>query len=80
MPIQIEKASDVIVKIGAAEFAERFHIIEGVWKHIQDPDGTFSMCMGMKMRMGRGVVKILRLKKVTQYFHPLISGTVDLFD
>ena len=38
---KIEKASDVIVKIGAAGVCRTdLHIIEGVWKHIQDPDGT----------------------------------------
>ena len=34
---RIEKASDVIVKIGAAGVCRTdLHIIEGVWKHITD--------------------------------------------
>ena len=43
---KIEKASDVIVKIGAAGVCRTdLHIIEGVWKHIQDPDGTLLPCV-----------------------------------
>ena len=43
---KIEKASDVIVKIGAAGVCRTdLHIIEGVWKHIQDPDGELLPCV-----------------------------------
>ena len=43
---KIEKASDVIVKIGAAGVCRTdLQIIEGVWKHIQDPDGTLLPCV-----------------------------------
>ena len=35
---KLEKSSDVIVKIGAAGVCRTdLHIVEGVWKHIQDP-------------------------------------------
>ena len=43
---KIEKASDVIVKIGAAGVCRTdLHIIEGVWKHIQDPEGKLLPCV-----------------------------------
>ena len=37
---KLEKSSDVIVKIGAAGVCRTdLHIVEGAWKHIQDPKG-----------------------------------------
>ena len=45
---KIEKASDVIVKIGAAGVCRTdLHIIEGVWKHITDQNNDLlPMVMG----------------------------------
>ncbi len=44
---KIEKSSDVIVKIGAAGVCRTdLHIIEGVWRHIQDPDNKLLPVMG----------------------------------
>ena len=43
---KIEKSSDVIVKIGAAGVCRTdLHIIEGVWRHIQDPDNKLLPCV-----------------------------------
>ena len=43
---KLEKSSDVIVKIGAAGVCRTdLHIIEGVWKHIQDPDDKLLPCV-----------------------------------
>jgi NAD+-dependent secondary alcohol dehydrogenase Adh1 len=43
---KIEKSSDVIVKIGAAGVCRTdLHIIEGVWRHIQDPDNKLLPCI-----------------------------------
>ena len=43
---KIEKASDVIVKIGAAGVCRTdLHIIEGEWRHIQDPDDKLLPCV-----------------------------------
>ena len=43
---KLEKSSDVIVKVGAAGVCRTdLHIIEGVWKHIQDPDDKLLPCV-----------------------------------
>ena len=43
---KLEKSSDVIVKIGAAGVCRTdLHIIEGAWKHIQDPDDKLLPCV-----------------------------------
>ena len=43
---KIEKATDVIVRIGAAGVCRTdLHIIEGVWRHIQDPDDQLLPCV-----------------------------------
>jgi len=43
---KIEKASDVIVRIGAAGVCRTdLHIIEGAWRHIQDPDDQLLPCV-----------------------------------
>jgi NAD+-dependent secondary alcohol dehydrogenase Adh1 len=51
---KLEKSSDVIVKIGAAGVCRTdLHIVEGVWKHIQDPDDNYYLWLwGMKMQAG----------------------------
>ena len=51
---KLEKSSDVIVKIGAAGVCRTdLHIVEGVWKHIQDPEGIYYLWLwGMKMLDG----------------------------
>ena len=46
LQLLLEKSSDVIVKIGAAGVCRTdLHIIEGVWKHIQDPDDKLLPCV-----------------------------------
>ena len=77
---KIEKASDVIVKIGAAGVCRTdLHIIEGVWKHIQDPDGTLLPCVmghenaGWIEDVGKDVTDFKKGDPVI--LHPLISGT-----
>ena len=43
---KLEKASDVIVKIGAAGVCRTdLHVIEGEWRHIQDPDDKLLPCV-----------------------------------
>ena len=43
---KIDKASDVIVKIGAAGVCRTdLHVIEGEWRHIQDPDDKLLPCV-----------------------------------
>jgi NAD+-dependent secondary alcohol dehydrogenase Adh1 len=51
---KLEKSSDVIVKIGAAGVCRTdLHIVEGVWKHIQDPKEIYYLWLwGMKMQAG----------------------------
>ena len=75
---KIEKASDVIVKIGAAGVCRTdLHIIEGVWKHIQDPDGKLLPCVmghenaGWIEDVGKDVTDFK--KGDTVILHPLIS-------
>ena len=77
---KIEKASDVIVKIGAAGVCRTdLHIIEGVWKHIQDPDGKLLPCVmghenaGWIEDVGKDVTEFKKGDPVI--LHPLISGT-----
>ena len=77
---KLEKSSDVIVKIGAAGVCRTdLHIIEGVWKHIQDPDGTLLPCVmghenaGWIEEVGKDVTNFKKGDPVI--LHPLISGT-----
>ena len=77
---KIEKASDVIVKIGAAGVCRTdLHIIEGVWKHIQDPEGKLLPCVmghenaGWIEDVGKDVTEFKKGDPVI--LHPLISGT-----
>ena len=77
---KIEKASDVIVKIGAAGVCRTdLHIIEGVWKHIQDPDDKLLPCVmghenaGWIEEVGKDVTNFKKGDQVI--LHPLISGT-----
>ena len=43
---EIDKASDVIIKIGAAGVCRTdLHVIEGEWRHIQDPDDKLLPCV-----------------------------------
>ena len=76
----IEKSSDVIVKIGAAGVCRTdLHIIEGVWRHIQDPDNTLLPCVmghenaGWIEEVGPDVTNFKVGDPVI--LHPLISGT-----
>ncbi len=67
---KIEKASDVIVKIGAAGVCRTdLHIIEGVWKHIQIQMDFVAMCMDMRCRWVESRYDVLNIKKVTQLFY-----------
>ena len=77
---KLEKSSDVIVKIGAAGVCRTdLHIIEGVWKHIQDPDGDLLPCVmghenaGWIEEVGKDVTNFKKGDPVI--LHPLISGT-----
>ena len=77
---KIEKSSDVIVKIGAAGVCRTdLHIIEGVWKHIQDPDDKLLPCVmghenaGWVEEVGKDVTNFKKGDQVI--LHPLISGT-----
>ena len=77
---KIEKSSDVIVKIGAAGVCRTdLHIIEGVWRHIQDPDDTLLPCVmghenaGWIEEVGPDVTNFKVGDPVI--LHPLISGT-----
>ena len=77
---KLEKSSDVIVKIGAAGVCRTdLHIIEGVWKHIQDPDGDLLPCVmghenaGWVEEVGKDVTNFKKGDPVI--LHPLISGT-----
>ena len=77
---QIEKASDVIVKIGAAGVCRTdLHIVEGVWRHIQDPDDTLLPCVmghenaGWIEEIGSDNTGFKVGDPVI--LHPLISGT-----
>jgi len=77
---QIEKASDVIVNIGAAGVCRTdLHIIEGVWRHIQDPEGKLLPCVmghenaGWVEEVGKDVTGFSKGDPVI--LHPLISGT-----
>jgi len=77
---EIEKSSDVIVKIGAAGVCRTdLHIIEGVWRHIQDPDNKLLPCVmghenaGWIEEVGKDVTGFKKGDAVI--LHPLISGT-----
>ena len=77
---KLEKSSDVIVKVGAAGVCRTdLHIIEGVWKHIQDPDGKLLPCVmghenaGLVEEVGKDVTTFKKGDPVI--LHPLISGT-----
>ena len=77
---KIEKSSDVIVKIGAAGVCRTdLHIIEGVWRHIQDPDNKLLPCImghenaGWVEEVGADVTTFKKGDAVI--LHPLISGT-----
>lgn len=77
---KIEKSSDVIVKIGAAGVCRTdLHIIEGVWRHIQDPDNKLLPCVmghenaGWIEEVGSDVSNFKKGDAVI--LHPLISGT-----
>ena len=77
---KIEKSSDVIVKIGAAGVCRTdLHIIEGVWRHIQDPDNNLLPCVmghenaGWIEEIGSDVTNFKKGDAVI--LHPLISGT-----
>ncbi|MDA8603703.1 NAD(P)-dependent alcohol dehydrogenase [Alphaproteobacteria bacterium] len=77
---KIVKSSDVIVKIGAAGVCRTdLHIIEGVWRHIQDPDNTLLPCVmghenaGWVEEIGSDVTNFKVGDPVI--LHPLISGT-----
>ncbi len=77
---KIEKSSDVIVKIGAAGVCRTdLHVIEGVWRHIQDPDNKLLPCVmghenaGWVEEVGSDVSNFKKGDAVI--LHPLISGT-----
>jgi len=77
---KIAKSSDVIVKIGAAGVCRTdLHIIEGVWRHIQDPDNKLLPCVmghenaGWVEEVGADVTNFKKGDAVI--LHPLISGT-----
>jgi len=77
---EIEKASDVIVRIGAAGVCRTdLHIIEGVWRHIQDPEDQLLPCVmghenaGWIEEVGQDVSNFKKGDPVI--LHPLISGT-----
>ena len=77
---KLEKSSDVIVKIGAAGVCRTdLHIVEGVWKHIQDPNGDLlPMVMGHENagwveEVGKDVTGFKKGDPVI--LHPIISGT-----
>jgi len=77
---KIEKASDVIVRIGAAGVCRTdLHIIEGAWRHIQDPDDQLLPCVmghenaGWIEEVGKDVSNFKKGDPVI--LHPLISGT-----
>ena len=77
---EIEKASDVIVRIGAAGVCRTdLHIIEGVWRHIQDPEDQLLPCVmghenaGWIEEVGKDVSNFKKGDPVI--LHPLISGT-----
>ncbi len=76
---KLEKSTDVIVKIGAAGVCRTdLHIIEGVWKHIQDPDDKLLPCVmghenaGWVEDVGSDVEGFKKGDPVI--LHPLISG------
>jgi len=77
---KLQKSSDVIVRIGAAGVCRTdLHIIEGVWRHIQDPDNTLLPCVmghenaGWVEEVGADVSNFKKGDPVI--LHPLISGT-----
>ena len=77
---KIEKASDVVVKIGAAGVCRTdLHIIEGVWRHIQDPNDDLLPCVmghenaGWIEEIGSDVTNFKVGDPVI--LHPLIDGT-----
>ena len=77
---KIEKSSDVIVRIGAAGVCRTdLHIIEGVWRHIQDPENNLLPCVmghenaGWVEEIGSDVCNFKKGDAVI--LHPLISGT-----
>ena len=77
---KIEKASDVIVKIGAAGVCRTdLHVIEGEWRHIQDPDDKLLPCVmghenaGWIEDVGSDVEGFKKGDSVI--LHPIISGT-----
>ena len=77
---KIEKASDVIVKIGAAGVCRTdLHIIEGVWKHITDQNNDLlPMVMGHENagwieEVGKDVTGFKKGDAVI--LHPKVSGT-----
>ena len=77
---KLEKSSDVIVKIGAAGVCRTdLHIVEGAWKHIQDPKGDLlPMVMGHENagwveEVGKDVTGFKKGDPVI--LHPIISGT-----
>jgi NAD+-dependent secondary alcohol dehydrogenase Adh1 len=77
---KLQKSSDVIVKIGAAGVCRTdLHIIEGVWRHIQDPDNKLLPCVmghenaGWVEELGADVGNFKKGDPVI--LHPLISGT-----
>ena len=77
---KLEKASDVIVKIGAAGVCRTdLHVIEGEWRHIQDPDDKLLPCVmghenaGWIEEVGSDVEGFKKGDSVI--LHPIISGT-----
>ena len=76
---KLEKSTDVIVKIGAAGVCRTdLHIIEGVWRHIQDPEDKLLPCVmghenaGWVEEVGSDVEGFKKGDPVI--LHPLISG------
>ena len=58
---KLEKSSDVIVKIGAAGVCRTdLHIVEGVWKHIQDPKEIYYLWL-WDMKMLDGLKKLEKM-------------------
>ena len=78
--LTLSKSSDVIVKIGAAGVCRTdLHIVEGAWKHIQDPKGDLlPMVMGHENaggveEVGKDVTGFKKGDPVI--LHPTSSGT-----